>query len=142
MLDQWKKAQDKTYLSSLSIGTNGDGAELWVKHAINIIRLNVDAALFQEDQSYGFGIVARDASGKVLEAISVYHGGIYPAETIEAMGVKEALSWVKRNSWEDVEVETDSMFTVQAIRNNHTMSSVFGLIVKDLSVFTFLFKKC
>uniref|UniRef100_A0A803QB59 Uncharacterized protein n=1 Tax=Cannabis sativa TaxID=3483 RepID=A0A803QB59_CANSA len=35
----------------------------------------------------------------VNEFKAEYHRGIYPAEVIEAMGVKEALSWAKEKKW-------------------------------------------
>ncbi|XP_060960654.1 uncharacterized protein LOC133031222 [Cannabis sativa] len=130
-LDHWRKAQDNTCLSSLFFKNKGDGAELWTKPDSNNIKVNVNAALFAQDNSYGFGIVARDSQGKLIEAKTYYHGGDFSAETIEAIGIKEALSWIKNKKWQNVQVETDSMVTVQGIRSNQKMNSTFGLVVQD-----------
>ncbi|KAM6548802.1 hypothetical protein CsatB_020478 [Cannabis sativa] len=130
-LDHWRNAHDNTSLSSLFFENRGDGGELWTTPEENIIKINVDAALFPRDNSYGFGIVARDSLGKLIEAKSCYYGGAYDAEVVEAMGVKEALSWIKSKNWSDVEVETDSMLTVQGIRSNQFLNSIFGLIIHD-----------
>ncbi|XP_060962076.1 uncharacterized protein LOC133032219 [Cannabis sativa] len=130
-LDHWRNAQDNTTLSSLFFENEGDGAERWTKPEANKIKINVDAALFPQDNSYGFGIVARDSSGSLIEAQTRYFGGVYDAEVVEAMGVKEALSWIKSKNWSDVEIETDSMLTVQGIRSNYTLNSIFGLIIHD-----------
>ncbi|KAM6562707.1 hypothetical protein CsatB_022705 [Cannabis sativa] len=65
-LDHWRKAQDNTCLSSLFFENKGDGAELWTKPESNNIKVNIDAALFTQENSYGFGIVARDSQGKNL----------------------------------------------------------------------------
>uniref|UniRef100_A0A803NSR7 Uncharacterized protein n=1 Tax=Cannabis sativa TaxID=3483 RepID=A0A803NSR7_CANSA len=41
--------------------------------------------------SYSYEVVARDSSGRLIEAKTGYQTGAYSAETIEAMGIKEAL---------------------------------------------------
>ncbi|XP_060965138.1 uncharacterized protein LOC133034129 [Cannabis sativa] len=133
-LDHWRNAQDNTSLSSLFFDNRGDGAERWTTPEVNKIKINVDAALFSRDNSYGFGIVARDSSGKLIEAKSCYYGGVYDAKVVEAMGVKEALNWIKSKNWSDVEVETDSMPTVQGIRSNQSLNSIFGLIIHDCQI--------
>ncbi|KAM6559477.1 hypothetical protein CsatA_028716 [Cannabis sativa] len=133
-LDHWRNAQDNTSLSSLFLDNRGDGAERWTTPEANKIKINVDAALFPRDNSYGFGIVARDSLGKLVEAKSCYFRGTYDAEVVEAMGVKEALSWIKSKNWFDVEIETDSMLTVHGIRSNQSLNSIFGLIIHDCQV--------
>ncbi|KAM6553938.1 hypothetical protein CsatB_014700 [Cannabis sativa] len=130
-LDHWRKAQENFALSSLSLNNSGDGAELWTKPAENYIKINIDDALFHHENSYGFGIVARDDFGKLIEAKTCYKAGTYSAEVVEALGIKEALSWIKSKNWQKVEIETDSLLAVQAIRSDHNMSSIFGLITKD-----------
>ncbi|KAM6569080.1 hypothetical protein CsatB_017065 [Cannabis sativa] len=130
-LDQWKKAQDKNSLSSLCINNKVDGVERWTKPETNTIKLNVDAAIFEREEQYGFGIVARDHCGNCLEARAGCFGGIYSAAVVEALGIKEALSWIKTKNWVHVVVETDSLVTVQAIRSSQTMGSTFGLIIQD-----------
>lgn len=47
------------------------------------------------------------------------------------MGLKEALGWVKDQVWQQVVIETDSLITVQAVRNELKLNSVFGLLVLD-----------
>ncbi|KAM6547817.1 hypothetical protein CsatB_019493 [Cannabis sativa] len=133
-LDHWRNAQDNFSLSSLFFENRGDGAERWTKPESNKIKLNVDAALFPQDNSFGFGIVARNSSGGLIEAKTKYFGGVYDAEVVEAMGVKEALSWIKSNNCSDVVIETDSMLTVQGIRSNHSVNSIFGLIIHDCQI--------
>uniref|UniRef100_A0A803Q5X6 Reverse transcriptase domain-containing protein n=1 Tax=Cannabis sativa TaxID=3483 RepID=A0A803Q5X6_CANSA len=91
-LEHWRKAQDKSALLSLSFNNSDDGAELWTLPATNNLKINVDAALFQQDNSYDYGLVARDHFGKFLEAKTCQCNGNYPAEVVEALGIKEALS--------------------------------------------------
>uniref|UniRef100_A0A803QSA0 RNase H type-1 domain-containing protein n=1 Tax=Cannabis sativa TaxID=3483 RepID=A0A803QSA0_CANSA len=122
---------DKQNLFSLALETNGSKAEQWTKPVPNTIKINVDGASFENEGSYGFGIVARDSSGTLVGPVAVCKNGAFAAEVVEAIGVKEALSWLKDKSWDKVEMETDNMLTVQAIRASHRVSSVFGLVVND-----------
>lgn len=87
--------------------------------------------MFERESAYGFGIVARDSLGHIVDLRARYQGGTYPAEVVEALGIKEALSWLKDKGWNKVDIETDSMVTVKAIFSNQIMSSTFGLVIRD-----------
>uniref|UniRef100_A0A803P3E2 RNase H type-1 domain-containing protein n=1 Tax=Cannabis sativa TaxID=3483 RepID=A0A803P3E2_CANSA len=130
-LEHWRKAQDKSALLSLSFNNSDEGGELWTPPATNNLKINVDAALFQQDNSYDYGLVARDHFGKFLEGKTCQCNGNYPAEVVEALGIKEALSWIKNKTWNNVELESDSLLSVQAIRSNQNVSSTFGIIIED-----------
>lgn len=58
------------------------------------------------------------------------HGSIKP-EVVEAIGVREALSWIKMKQMRHVEVETDILVSVQAIRSKSVMLSYFGRVIED-----------
>lgn len=45
--------------------------------------------------------------------------------------MKQALSWIKQKNWPIVEVESDCLAVVQAIRSSVPMLSNFGQIIKD-----------
>ncbi|KAM6543568.1 hypothetical protein CsatB_008015 [Cannabis sativa] len=64
--DHWKKAQKNSTLLSLLIENNSDGSEFWIKPSLNQININIDGALFHQECSYGFGLVARDSSGRLI----------------------------------------------------------------------------
>uniref|UniRef100_A0A803QIZ4 Reverse transcriptase domain-containing protein n=1 Tax=Cannabis sativa TaxID=3483 RepID=A0A803QIZ4_CANSA len=133
-LDHWKKAQDNICLSSIFFDNKGDGAELWTKPDNNHIKINVDAALFPQEHSYGYGIVARDSTGHLIEAKTGYFEGNLDASTVEALSIKEALSWIKSKNWQNVEIESDSMISVQGIRGNQVINSLSGLILHDCQI--------
>lgn len=44
----------------------------------------------------------------------------------EALGIKEALSWVKKSNRVNIVVESDCLLAVQAIRNSYTIHSYMG----------------
>lgn len=52
-------------------------------------------------------------------------------EVAEGLGLKEVLSWVKRQSYHGYEVETDCLLLVQAIRNKSSCLSYLGRIVEE-----------
>uniref|UniRef100_A0A803QG24 RNase H type-1 domain-containing protein n=1 Tax=Cannabis sativa TaxID=3483 RepID=A0A803QG24_CANSA len=109
--------------------------EHWTKPADNTIKINVDGATFETENAYGYGIVACDSEGNVIDFVAKYFYGSFSAEVVEALEVKEALSWLKDKGWNMVEVETDSLLTVQEIFNQQQMTSVFGLITHDCKSF-------
>ncbi|XP_060966562.1 uncharacterized protein LOC133034985 [Cannabis sativa] len=133
-LDHWRKAQDKTCLLSSSLLHDGSNIEQWTTPASNTVKINVDGAIFEKENAYGFGVVACDSNGQIIDFIAKYYHGTYKANVVEALGVKEALSWLKAKGWSTIEVETDSLLTVQAIFSKQQISYVFGLITNDCKI--------
>lgn len=99
----------------------------WVKPQEAIIKITVDAATFNEHDFSGAGLVARDARGELIQAKIVGLQGVYSVEMAEVMTIKEALSWIKHKSWQQVEVEFDCLVAVQAL----IRSKVLDQIVED-----------
>uniref|UniRef100_A0A803PCZ5 Reverse transcriptase domain-containing protein n=1 Tax=Cannabis sativa TaxID=3483 RepID=A0A803PCZ5_CANSA len=112
-----------------SLQTMETALSFGLKPENNHIKINVDAALFLQENSYGFGIVARDSSGHLIEAKTGYYEGNLDASTVEALSIKEALSWIKSMNWQNVEIESDNMISVQGIRGNQSISSLFSLLL-------------
>ncbi|XP_030496466.2 uncharacterized protein LOC115712332 [Cannabis sativa] len=107
------------------------GVERWKKPLSSSIKVNVDGAIFSAEQKFGFGYVARDAHGKLIEGILGSWTGAVGPEIAEVIGVKEALSWIKRKGWTGVEIETDALVVVQAVLGSVSMPSQFGFLVQD-----------
>lgn len=76
-----------------------------------------------------------DHLGKFVSAISSCRAGDVVPELAEALGLKEALNWIKRNRWIKAQVETDSLLVIQAIRGQLYQESYFGgVILECLSI--------
>uniref|UniRef100_A0A803PZQ0 RNase H type-1 domain-containing protein n=1 Tax=Cannabis sativa TaxID=3483 RepID=A0A803PZQ0_CANSA len=75
--------------------------------------------------------LARDEHGKLIEGISGSRISAVKPEIAEVIGVKEALSWIKRKGWSGVEIETDALVVVQAVLGSVSMPSQFGFLVQD-----------
>uniref|UniRef100_A0A803NVG0 Reverse transcriptase domain-containing protein n=1 Tax=Cannabis sativa TaxID=3483 RepID=A0A803NVG0_CANSA len=126
-LDSWKNAQVQRTAPLLNVNYS-NGREHWMKPMTHKFKINVDRAIFEAENCFGIGCVIRDQTARLVEAISVSkHGGVTP-EIAEAIGVKEALSWIKKKALSDVEIETDSLVVVQAINGGVTMTSQFGAL--------------
>ncbi|XP_062114086.1 uncharacterized protein LOC133825112 [Humulus lupulus] len=130
-LVQWTRAQDKFEVPTAAFLTSDDGAEKWIKPTPGVIKINVDAALSTEASTYSFACVARDDQGHFIEAITCCRQGVVSPKMAEAMGVREALSWLKKKYWSHVVIETDCLTVIQSLRSSISMDSYFGGIISD-----------
>lgn len=59
------------------------------------MKLNIDAAIFQ-DMCIGVGIVLRDSRGKFIRGHCKRMVGVWQPREVEALSLKEVLSWQNR----------------------------------------------
>lgn len=112
--------------------TQDDEHEHWSIPADNRIKVNVDAVIFESPNCYSYAVVARGQEGEFIEALSIYKEGKVTPEVAEGIDIREALSWVKAQQfYGGVEVETDCLIMVQAIRSGVTLQSYLGRIVDE-----------
>lgn len=131
VLNQWQYVQDKSFDNTLSFLTQGEGRDKWQAPEVDRVKVNVDAALFDSPARYSFALVVRDHSGKLLEAVSKCCQGTINPALAEAIGVREALSWVKKQKKIDVVVETDCLLLVQWVRSSYDALSYLGRVVNE-----------
>lgn len=129
-LDRWRKAQDRGNIPTLRPLCVGDGLELWIKPDSGI-KVNVDAAIFDQDGKYGFGVLVRDSAGSLVKVMARWQIGRIDPEVAEAIGIKEALSWAKTQNFYSIALESDSLVAVEAIRSSFKLRSAFGLVVDE-----------
>uniref|UniRef100_A0A803R3Z0 RNase H type-1 domain-containing protein n=1 Tax=Cannabis sativa TaxID=3483 RepID=A0A803R3Z0_CANSA len=96
-----------------------------------MLKINTDGMIFAATTQYGTGIVIRDFHGKLIEARSSLHPGACQPAVVEALSVKEALSWLKMRNLSNVLIETDCIAVVQAINSSVALPYVFGLFVQE-----------
>ncbi|XP_060974297.1 uncharacterized protein LOC133039416 [Cannabis sativa] len=130
-LSQWKHAHFSGF-ELLAAGLNqGDGAEHWVPPSENNVKVNVDAAIFEGSQQFGVGWVARDHRGLFIHGHTRLFNVQSTPELAEAVGIREALSWIKDSGMQQVVLETDCLSVVQALRSSIVMISTFGQVVNE-----------
>ena len=131
VLRQWQSAQDKQFDNFLGFMTKEDGEEHWSLPSENKSKVNTDAAIFQSSNCYSFAFVARNHAGDLIEARSSCKQGSMTPESAEAMGIREALSWIKEQHMCDVTIESDCLVAIQAIRSSSLLISYFGRLIAE-----------
>lgn len=94
-LDNWSKVQSKIVPLLAEFLTVKDGAESWIKPVMGDLKVNLDAALFAKAATHSAACLARDHTGRVVDAFSKCKVGLLAPELAEAMGFREAFSWIK-----------------------------------------------
>lgn len=96
-LAQWNIAQINSSMALFQPQVTRDGASFWVKPQPNIVKISVDVAIFEDRGGIGFGLIARDFEGCLLEAKTFFFvSNLVSPVMAEAMAVKEALGWCDR----------------------------------------------
>lgn len=62
----------------------------YLKAQTDVIKVNVDAALYESEGCFGFAYVARNDKGELIEANSSCREGSVTPEIAEAVGIREA----------------------------------------------------
>lgn len=83
---------------------------------MNKIKVSVDAATFAEENACDIGLVARNSDGEVVHAQTWRYWGRTTPEFAEGLAIKEALSWCMLQEGQSIEVESDFLVIIQAIR--------------------------
>lgn len=131
IINQWKSVQDKNFDRFLAFINPEDGDEQWKKPENNSVKINSDAALFEEPSRYSYAFVIRDHCGNLVVAFSKCKYGRVSPEFAEAVGIREALSWIKRKRHKNAVLESDCLQVVQLIRNSFFSFSYFGKVIED-----------
>ncbi|KAL8091605.1 hypothetical protein AgCh_034018 [Apium graveolens] len=130
-LTQWSLAQSRSSVVLLQPVHEGDGDVVWANPQQNSGKVSVDAAVFEDKEGSGFGLITRDSEGMLLQAKTGIFAGVVTPVLAEAMAVKEALSWIDRMKWMDVTLVSDCLVVVQAIRSITPMRSQFGNVIEE-----------
>ena len=95
------------------------------------MKINVDASLSKESDSYAVGMVIRDDKGVFVEDKVTRLEHMEQALDAEARGVLESLRWAVEKGLQRVCVETDSLLTVQALQKNSVGVLEVGHVLEE-----------
>ncbi|KAM7252952.1 hypothetical protein ACFE04_025570 [Oxalis oulophora] len=117
----------------------GSRQETEVNQAVNGVQQNavaewncsVDAAIFESEGKSGFGFVIRRSGGQFLYAVSGTLPGVFQARIMEALAIREALSWIKNIFHNPGIIRTDCKEMALAINSDQENLSEFGAIVEE-----------
>ncbi|XP_037491749.1 uncharacterized protein LOC119369496 [Jatropha curcas] len=126
VLNDWERAQTV-------VQRTHQPAQLvqWSRPPEGTLKINVDGACFSTGYA-GVGYVARDCNGAFIGAFQKSFSGALEPRFVELLAIHEALSWIKREGWHLVMVESDALDCVRAVLDsNYVDDSSFGLFVID-----------
>lgn len=115
---EWQQAQknSKTRGRYLEDGVSRETFK-WKHSKAGHLKINVDASLSQETDSYASGIVIRDDRGGFVEGKVVRLQYVESSLDAETKGVLEALRWAVTKGLQNVCEETDSLLIVKALQS-------------------------
>ncbi|XP_074362809.1 uncharacterized protein LOC141718821 [Apium graveolens] len=134
LLNQWQNAQDKSFDNFLGFMNQEDGKERWEQPHEGTVKINVDAAIFENFNTYCWSMAARNHKGELVSANTKCRVGRIAPEIAEALGIKEALSWIKNHSMLPAIVETYCLSVLQAIRCSSVQLSYLGRVIDECKV--------
>lgn len=124
-LSSWVEANARNSLSQ-----HVSSATVWSKPPTGWTKCNVDGAIFEN--SSAIGAVFRDDHGRTTSAFVRPGLQVSRPEFVEALGVREVLSWIRDRGRSHIIIES-GLRVVQALDRN-TDNSSFGLIIEVCKV--------
>ncbi|XP_019189724.1 PREDICTED: uncharacterized protein LOC109184133 isoform X2 [Ipomoea nil] len=103
----------------------------WLKPPDGWYKLNVDAALDNNNSKMGFGFVLRDSNGLFKATGMIPWQGLHGPDEAEAIGIREALKWLKLQSLDRICIESDCAKVIHVIQSISVVS-YFNLILHDI----------
>ncbi|KAL0008216.1 hypothetical protein SO802_009718 [Lithocarpus litseifolius] len=103
----------------------------WSPPPAGTYKANFDAAIFEELQCVGLGVVFRDHSGQVIAALSQRIGLSRTVELAEALAARRAVEFAKELSLFDIILEGDCLRVVQALSASGGCNTLYGHVVNE-----------
>lgn len=134
MYSEWidaKKKQSVTVSQARPVEVNSGNR--WHCPEVWGVKVNVDASVFPNARNFSVGMVAMDHLGSyVAGKVSCFPMAASVFEA-EAIGIRQALSWIKDESFNigQVVVESDSLLSVKAIQDDKVNLLEVGDIFED-----------
>ncbi|KAH9665893.1 putative reverse transcriptase/RNA-dependent DNA polymerase [Citrus sinensis] len=131
LLHQWQYWRKQILFDDAFGSSLRHGAVCWERPHDGWFKCNVDAAVFSSQSKISFGCVVRNFEGKFLAAKCDCFAGSFGAREAEALGVREALSWLKCLHLPRVIIEVDCLQVFKALTENLSSPNGFGLIIEE-----------
>ncbi|XP_074362434.1 uncharacterized protein LOC141702707 [Apium graveolens] len=123
-VSEWKKARHASNREvQVSRHQFKKQSSKWMPLEEGALKINVDASVFPGSSTFTMGLVIRDSQGTFVTGKNISFHAVDSVFEAEAIGVKEALSWIKARHLHhtNVLVKTNSLLAIQGI-NNMTMN--------------------
>lgn len=124
-LDEYAMIRERLMVDNISILH----CKAWHRPPPSFIKANIDAAFFSDSREIGFGCILHDGWGNHLFSRTHVMPGSYSPEESEAIGLHEALSWIKDLGITRVIIEMDAKIVVDAVNDSFSDNSILGDII-------------
>ncbi|KAH9647971.1 putative reverse transcriptase/RNA-dependent DNA polymerase [Citrus sinensis] len=111
----WQQARKSVYVPPVSDSAS-HGSVCWLKPNVGWFKCNVDAAIIR----------SRGLISDFIAAKSDILPGSFEAREAKAIGVREALSWLKKFAFHSVNLEIDSLQVFNALHDKVVYPNGFG----------------
>ena len=113
----------------------------WVPLPANLVKINLDGAIFSKDNFSRVRAVIRDENGLVLGSCSKHLPQAYSAVEVEALAAATALALAEDLDMTRVILEGDSLVIIKALREEEQFLSPIGLLLEDVRMLSLSFQK-
>ena len=103
----------------------------WERPRKGWLKCNVDNVIFHSRGKVSFGAIIRCLEGKFCAAKCDSLLGHLEAREAEALGVQEALSWIKSIHALPIIIETDRLEVFNVISDKTVYPNGFGIVIDD-----------
>lgn len=132
---QWREAQIQKVSGVTGRMQNQQKfATHWTAPAEGNLKVNVDASVFKGRSSYSIGMVLRDHMGVFCRAKVKHQEGEVSVFEVETWGVLETIKWARKLCISKVEIESDSMLTVQAVKQGSPNYLEVGIMIQECRI--------
>ncbi|CAN1822575.1 hypothetical protein LINPERHAP1_LOCUS30020 [Linum perenne] len=123
-VEEWAALERVRGDGALASGPKGCGE--WHPPAEPLVKINFDAAIFQQDHLHGAGAALRSHDGALLGFKQELYRGTPPARECEATALLMTIRWVKELQLQRVILKSDCQELVSAIGRDEEDESEFG----------------
>ena len=99
------------------------------------VKVNIDAAVFIESGFTGVGSIIRDEHNKFIRARNHRIDAVYQPREAEAIGLREALSWVKELGYRKCVFETDAKMLAEACKKVQGRTYFHSIVLSCVELF-------
>ena len=128
---QWNEAQRVRLRVNDTVCHFQRQPTIWERPVDGMLKLNVNAALFSAKGLVGVGCVPRDSTGNFITAKATTENLQVQPHEAKAVGVREALSWIKHDNKLNIIVEMDAKLVYDALSTFPISNSPFRIIIED-----------
>ncbi|XP_042952128.1 uncharacterized protein LOC122289214 [Carya illinoinensis] len=114
----------------------------WEPSQPGTFKLNVDGAIFQNQQSAGIGAILRDSKGEVLMAVSKRESAVGDATSIEMLAILKGLQLTLHLGIQHLIIESDALTLVKEMHKTEPSMTLVGNVIRDTKELMSCFRVC